>query len=198
MMRLAAETWMASRAAWRMFTFRKDWQAGFDVSVGGFWRSFLAIVPAIPMIAMIHAGMVHAGSSLTVADQIVAQTLSWLIFPLAGAIACVVTGSRAGFVRWIVVHNWAVLWLYFYLFLLWTVYTAGLLPRELMALGLFLYPYLRVLAHWRIAYAALGLPTITAALAAAVPVLAIELAIGLYLAAAAEPAVQASAQASGG
>lgn len=192
MIRLAAESWVAARAAWRMLTFRQGWHADFDVSVRGFWRSFLAIVPAIPMIAMIHAGMVHAGSRLTLGDQIAAQTLSWLVFPAAAALACLVTGSRRGFVRWVVVHNWAVLWLYFYLFVLWTVFTAGLLPAELMGLGLFVYPYLRVLAHWRIAYVTLGLPTVTAALAAAVPVLAAELAIGLYLVSGSEPAAQAS------
>lgn len=182
MMRLAAEGWLSIGASWRMLTFRSGWHTGYDVSIQGFWRSFLAIPAAVPMILMIHASMVHAGSTLTLGDQIVVQGLSWLLFPFAGALACTVTASGSGFVRWVVVHNWAVLWLYFYLFVLWTFYTAGLLPAELVGLGLFLYPYLRLLAHWRIAYVTLGLPTVTAALAAAVPILVIELAIALYLA----------------
>jgi hypothetical protein len=74
----------------------------------------------------------------------------------------------------------------------WTVFTAGLLPVELMRVALFVYPYLRVLAHWRIAYVSLGLPTITSALAAAVPVLAIEIAVAVYFATLIAP------QASGG
>lgn len=75
------------------------------------------------------------------------------------------------------------LWLYGYLFVLWTLYTAGLLPAELMGLALFIYPYMRVLVHWRIAYVSLGLPTIASALTAAVPILATEIAVAAYFSA---------------
>ena len=49
--------------------------------------------------------------------------------------------------------------------------------------------YLRILVHWRIAYATLGLPTITSALAAAVPIIAGEiLVVALYTLGVPEPA----------
>ena len=46
-----------------------------------------------------------------------------------------------------------------------------------MSISLFylLYEYIRLLVHWRVAYMALGLPTILSAVAAAVPVLAMEI-----------------------
>ncbi|MED5547727.1 MAG: hypothetical protein VX529_00090 [Pseudomonadota bacterium] len=192
MMRFVAEAWVAVRASWRIFTFRPDWKSGFDISMAGFWRSFGAILFAVPMIAMIHVSGEAIGRDLSWRDEFLIQGVSWVLFPVAAALAAQVTGARAGFVRWIIVHNWAVLWLYAYLFVLWTLFTAGILPVELMSIGIFIYPYLRVLAHWRIAYVSLGLPTITSALAAAVPILATEIAVRIYFTSVIAP------QASGG
>jgi hypothetical protein len=179
---LIGEARRAVVASWKVFTFGKGWESGFDTSLNGFWRSFLAILLAVPMIVMIHVSGQAIGREISWADEFLIQGLSWVLFPVSAAIASYITGARAGFARWVVVHNWAVLWLYFYLFVLWTVFTAGLLPIELMRLGLFAYPYMRVLAHWRIAYVSLGLPTIASALAAAVPILAIEIAVAVYFA----------------
>lgn len=192
MMRFVAEAWVAVRASWRIFTFRPDWKSGFDISMAGFWRSFGAILFAVPMIAMIHVSGEAIGRDLSWRDEFLIQGVSWVLFPVAAALAAQVTGARAGFVRWIIVHNWAVLWLYAYLFVLWTLFTVGILPVELMSIGIFVYPYLRVLAHWRIAYVSLGLPTITSALAAAVPILATEIAVRIYFTSVVAP------QASGG
>ena len=181
MIRLIAEGWVGTRASLRLLAFRPGWQDGFNTSISGFWRSFAAILAAIPMILLIQAATARAGGTMSYADQFVVQALSWFIFPVAAAAACFVTGARQAFVRWTVVHNWAVLWLYFYLFVVWMAYTAQILPTFLTALALNIYPYIRVLAHWRVAYVSLGLPTITSALAAAAPILAIELAVMAYL-----------------
>jgi hypothetical protein len=191
MIRLAAEGWLAVKASGRLLGFRDGWQDGFDTSMRGFWRSFAAILFAVPLIAMIHVAGLAAGRQLSWADEFLLQGLSWVLFPVAAGIASWIMNARAGFVRWVVVHNWAVLWLYGYLFVLWTVYTAGLLPGPLMGLALFVYPYIRVLVHWRIAYVALGLPTIASALTAAVPILATEVAVAIYFSAFIAP--QASA-----
>ncbi|MCR9267086.1 MAG: hypothetical protein NXI03_05890 [Alphaproteobacteria bacterium] len=181
MIRLIAEGWVGVRASLRLLTFRPGWEDGFNTSIAGFWRSFAAILPAIPMVLLIQAATVKAGGTMSYLDQFVVQSLSWFIFPVAAAAACFATGARAAFVRWVVVHNWAVIWLYFYLFVVWMAYTAGVLPTFLTAIALNIYPYIRVLVHWRVAYATLGLPTITSALAAAAPILAIELAMMAYL-----------------
>ncbi|WP_203291698.1 hypothetical protein [Maricaulis parjimensis] len=181
MIRLVAEGFVAVRASFRLLAFRPGWEDGFNTSLSGFWRSFAAILPAIPMILLIQAATTRAGGTMSYLDQFVVQALSWFVFPVAAAAACFVTGARTAFVRWIVVHNWAVLWLYFYLFAVWMAYTAQILPTFITALALNIYPYIRVLVHWRVAYVSLGLPTITAALSAAAPILAIELAVMAYL-----------------
>ncbi len=187
MIRLIAEGWVGVQASLRLLTFRPGWEGQFNTSISGLWRSFAAILPAIPMVLLIQAATVRAGGTMSLGDQFVVQSLSWIIFPLAAAAACYVTGARSAFVRWVVVHNWAVLWLYFYLFLVWMTYTAGLLPSVMAAIALNIYPYIRVLVHWRVAYVSLGLPTITAALSAAAPILAIELAVMAYLGSQASP-----------
>ena len=88
-----------------------------------------------------------------------------------------------------IVHNWAVVWLYGLQALLWMLFTAQLINRDILALAFQLYMYLRILVHWRIAYATLGLPTITSALAAAVPIIAGEiLVVALYTLGVPEPA----------
>ncbi|WP_300544787.1 hypothetical protein [Maricaulis sp.] len=192
MIALASEARRSIGASWRMLTFKEGWREGFDVSLGGFWRSFAAAVLALPLVALILAGGWHAGGTIELGRFAFGYALSWAIFPLAAAAACAVTGARTGFVPWVVVHNWAVLWLYAFQALFWTLHTAGLFTRDLLELSFFFYTYLRILVHWRIAYASLGLPTITSALAAAVPILAGEITVTLLYASA------RAAQASGG
>ena len=187
MFRLIAEAWVAIGASWRMLTFQNGWEKGYDVSIGGFWRSFLGILAAAPLIGLTHVFRAAEGSSIGWFDEYFLQGLAWIAFPFAASLACLVTGARRSFVRWVVVHNWAVFWLYFYIFLVWMLYTSGLLPAAGAGIALFVYTYVRVLAHWRIAYVSLGLPTITAALAAAVPILAIDVVIAVYLASGAVP-----------
>ena len=191
MIRLIAEGWVAVQACWRVLTFQTDWEGQFNTTLAGFWRSFAALLPAIPMVLLIHAAMLKFGAPVSLTDHLVLQILSWTVFPIAAAAACFAAGARQAFVRWVVVHNWGVLWLYFYLFVVWMAYTAGILPRIMLGMALTLYPYIRVLVHWRLAYVSLGLPTITSALTASAPLLAIHLVTLLYRASG-ETADQAS------
>lgn len=179
MMRLIAEARLALVASWRALTFKQGWKAGFDISLDGLWRSFFAAVLALPLVALILAGAWHAGGTIELGTFAFGYAVSWALFPVAAAAACLITGARTGFVPWVIVHNWAVIWLYALQALFWTLHTAGIFNRELLELAFFLYTYLRILVHWRIAYVSLGLPTITSALAAAVPVLAAEIAVTL-------------------
>lgn len=172
MMRLAAEAWVAVRGSWRLLTFKPDWQDAFDVSLAGFWRSFSAAIFALPLIALILAGAWHANGTISLPEYAVSYLLSWIVFPLAAIPAVMIAGARDALGRWIVVHNWAVLWLYALQAGIFTLHTAGLIDGAIMQLLFTLYIYVRILVHWRIAYAALGLPTITSALVAAVPILA--------------------------
>jgi hypothetical protein len=179
MMRLIAEARLALVASWRALTFQQGWKAGFDISLDGLWRSFFAAVLALPLVALILAGAWDAGGTIELGTFAFGYAVSWALFPVAAAAACLITGARSGFVPWVIVHNWAVLWLYALQALFWVLHTAGIFNRELLELAFFLYTYLRILVHWRIAYVSLGLPTITSALAAAVPILAAEIAVTL-------------------
>lgn len=192
MMRLIAEARLALVASWRVLIFRPGWQTGFNVSLPGLWRSFFAAALALPLVALILAGAWNAGGTIQPATFAFGYVLSWAIFPVAAAAACLITGARPGFVPWVIVHNWGVLWLYALQALFWTLHTAGLFTRDMLELAFFIYTYLRILVHWRFAYVALGLPTITSALAAAVPILAAEIAVTLLYTS------SQTAQASGG
>lgn len=176
MIRLVAEAYLALDGTFKALTFKQGWQSEIDVSLTGFWHSFLAIIPAMAMLAGILIAADHIGGSFNEAAIWWIFWLSWLVFPGAAAVATVVLGVRERFVPWVVMHNWTVVWLYGILTLLWALLTAGLISREFFEFANFIYLYFRVLVHWRIAYVSLGLPTITAALAAAVPIVVYEIA----------------------
>lgn len=175
MIRLIAEAYLGLTATLQALTYRKGWQERLDVSLTGFWHSFLAIIPSTALVALIFIAIGHAGYQPPSLGTWISYGLSWLIFPGAAAVATIVLGVRQSFVPWVILHNWGVVWLYAFLALMWMLLTAGLINREFLEFVLFLYLYFRVLVHWRIAYVTLGLPTITSALAAAVPIVTAEI-----------------------
>ena len=62
-------------------------------------------------------------------------------------------------------------WLYAIITAIWSLQVAGIINAEFRDFLFFIYGYLRILVHWRIAYVTLGVPTITSAFTAAVPAL---------------------------
>jgi hypothetical protein len=178
MLRLIAEAWVAAQGLYRLMRFQDGWEIDFDFSAAGFWRSFGAALVALPFIALILAGAWYIEpSGFNGFRFLVLYTLSWLIFPLAAGLAVTILGVRPNFAVWVILHNWAVVFLYGLQAVFFLLHTAGLINGDVLSLFLLLYGYARLLIHWRIAYATLGLPTITSALATAVPVLAGELAL---------------------
>ena len=169
MIRLFAEAYLALDGALKALTFKPGWEAEFDVSMKGFWHSFLAIIPASIMLGIAILGRSHVGATTELAPVFLLFALSWIIFPGAAAIVTVVLGVRDRFVPWVIMHNWGIIWLWIFLAGLWVLRIAGLLPGEAHNMLMFFYIYLRFLAHWRIAYVSLGVPTITSAFGAAVP-----------------------------
>ncbi|MEC9249110.1 MAG: hypothetical protein VX501_00550 [Pseudomonadota bacterium] len=169
MIRLIAEAYLALDGALKALTFKPGWEAEFDVSMTGFWHSFLAIIPASLCLAIIYVGAAHAGSPPPLGALITIFAVSWVLFPGAAAIVSVVLGVKDRFVPWVILHNWTVIWLWMFLAGMSLLRTAGLAGQDLYEFVMFLYIYLRFLVHWRVAYVSLGVPTITSALGAAVP-----------------------------
>ena len=184
MIRLIAEAWLAIQSSWKLLTFKPGWESGFDISVGGFWRSFTASLFALPMVAFMLVSSNQLGNPMPDGYRYLAYFATWMAFPLAAFAAARVVGAPRRFVHWVVVHNWAILLLYAIQAFAWALRTAGLIDTAMLGMFFIFYEYFRVLVHWRIAYCVLGVPTITSALAAAVPILlseiTVQLVLGLY------------------
>lgn len=174
MMRRLAEAWLALQGVWQILTFKEGWQERFDTSMGGLWHSFFAAILALPLIGVILTGAWYASSRTASYDlqDLLIYSLSWVVFPLAAAAATTVLGVRGRWAAWVVLHNWSSIWLFALQAIFWTLFVAGLIDRTILSLLFLVYGYLRILVHWRIAYVALGTPTITSAAACAVPILA--------------------------
>ena len=172
MIRLIAEGWQGMQGALRILTFRAGGEAMFDVSLAGFWRSFAAALFVIPLVTLIHFERLHLGVGIDAAMYSLIFAATWLSFPLAAALAVAVIGAKPRYLAWVILHNWGVVWLYLVITAIWSLQVAGIINGEFRDFLFYLYAYyLRVLVHWRLAYVALGVPTITSAVAAIVPIL---------------------------
>jgi len=174
MMRLVAEAWLALQGSWRILTFKEGWEENFDTSMGGLWHSFAAAIFALPLVALILLSAWHgsAGERSYGFEDILVYSLSWVVFPLAASLAASIVGARGRWAAWVVLHNWSSILLFAVQAGFWTLFLAGLINLQILGIFSGLYGYLRILVHWRIAYIALGTPTITSAAACAVPILA--------------------------
>jgi hypothetical protein len=175
MIRLIAEAWLSLRGVARILTFKPDWESDIDLSLHGLWRSFAASLIALPLFGAIVVGARYAGLIDFMGQFATNYWLSWLLFPIAAALTVAILGVRQNFVAWIILHNWGVVFLYGMLASFWILYVAGLIDQAVLGLLFYIYGKIRILLHWRIAYVALGLPTLTSAIAAIVPVLAGEI-----------------------
>jgi hypothetical protein len=181
MMRLVAEAWLALQGAWRILTFKDGWEANFDTSMGGLWHSFSAAILALPLVALILLSAWHGsdGAHTYGLEDMLVYSLSWVIFPLAASLATSIIGVRGRWAAWVVLHNWSSILLFAVQASFWTLFLAGLINIQILGILSGLYGYLRILVHWRIAYIALGTPTITSAAACAIPILAAKIMVVL-------------------
>lgn len=192
MMRLIAEAWLALQGVWRILTFKPGWQDYFDPSLGGLQRSFAAAGLALPSVAIILAGVWYGSGQLNLFQNLLVYGLSWVVFPLAAALATAISGARGQWAGWVILHNWTTLFTFAIQAGCWMLYIAGLIDLPILGILLGLYNYLRILIHWRLAYVALGLPTITSALLAAIPYLAAQVLVVIISLTLSPPAVPTS------
>ena len=167
----------------RLLTFRPEWAERFDVSASGVARSFFAAAFALPCLFFIIAARermaLELGASppdMPAVYYVLGYTLPWLLFPGFAAIVTILTGRREAFGPWIVVHNWAVLFLFMSQAFIYVLYMAGLADAgSAVRLVRDIYMPLRLIVHWRVAVGSLGLPWPIATGAAVIPVLGLEI-----------------------
>jgi hypothetical protein len=113
---LLEEALRSIKAAARLLAHDQAAYAEFNVSVQGFWRSFLAI---IPMAAMLYPMTI---SSARIACEIDPKTndgipefaaayltlaIAWAVWPLAAAALSRLFGAGQHYARYVVAYNWA-------------------------------------------------------------------------------------------
>ena len=103
--------------AWRLFLNRADAMRLFDVSIGGFWRSFAAIILVVPLsvpVAMAEraARLAQPASGLPLSEQsfwsawLVALTVDWVLFPALLALGAGFLGVGRTYTAFVVARNW--------------------------------------------------------------------------------------------
>ncbi|BDW98680.1 hypothetical protein [Maricaulis maris] len=171
MIGLISEGWRGMQGALRLMTFRSGGEAMFDVSVRGFWRSFAAVLFALPLAILVLLEREHLNLPINGLQYFLIYFGTWISFPIAAAVSVAIIGARHRYLAWVILHNWGVVWLYAIITAIWSLQVAGIINAEFRDFLFFIYGYLRILVHWRIAYVTLGVPTITSAFTAAVPAL---------------------------
>ena len=132
MIRLVAEAWGGLIAVTRAIVFRDDWHEPLNLSAS-----------------------ITYGAGDFLADMV----RIWLAFPLIAALLVRLAGVKQRYVHWLVLHNWAVLFLFAFQGAIFVFYLAGLANAETTAfIYTFAYLFFRFFLHARIAMVALDLP----------------------------------------
>ena len=107
-----AEIARSLTGAWRLLLLDPGAMRQFDISIGGFWRSFFAALLVAPLyvlrglldpaaIEVEAAGVGHA------VGQVLAYVLAWAAFPVAMIFIARFLDLRSAYVGFIVALNWA-------------------------------------------------------------------------------------------
>jgi hypothetical protein len=113
-MNWADETINALRGTWRLFLRDTGGFEDFNLSVGGFWRSFLVIIAVAPF----YLYAVILQDSIQLPDQPPSEPVSinlaaiglvaqWLAWPAVMAVIAHFAGLARNYARYIVVYNWS-------------------------------------------------------------------------------------------
>ena len=181
MIPLLFEARNALYGVFKILMFRDDWRPFFDISSGGVARSFGAMLLALPAFALLVASAEYV-SSTAAAQGAEVEPFSWmgtiftylriwLVFPVIAIPVSILMGVRHHYASWLILHNWAVLFLLLIQTTMFLLFAAGLTNLEGLSFMVLLYQGLRLVMHWRIAETALQLPMVSAMAAAAIPVI---------------------------
>lgn len=165
------------RGVVRMLGFKAGWQSDFDVSTAGIVRSFSGMILALPAFVLMLASVSHfaaenpeiGGAGVSLLDGVLIWARFWLVFPVSAALVCIVLRMTDRFGAWLVVHNWTIFALIHVQALIWILYAAGIGNVDVLASLVQLYMLARLLVHWRVAVASLGVSPALGAAAAGIP-----------------------------
>lgn len=129
-------------AAWRIM--RHDTQ-GFDdlnLSIEGFWRSFAAVIPILPMVWVVSQSLNQAtagdpnlqGETDSLGNVIIQILVTWTAWPVVSGILVQVLKLGTGYVRFIVAYNWLAVIIAALMCLPHLLHLLGILPFALSAL----------------------------------------------------------------
>ncbi len=99
--------------AWRLALYDRSGAQWFDVSINGFWRSFIAAIIVAPFYALLVAssqGAQDAGEALpdiSFGAHAVDYIVGWALFPLVMVFICRLLDLGARYVPFIIAYNWS-------------------------------------------------------------------------------------------
>ncbi len=159
------------RAAFDLFLGRRAALARFDLTVGGFWTSFLGFLFCLPANFLLKAADNRIGQEAgipieSVTDgfglQLFDMVLDWTVFPLLLALIARPLGFARGFVPFIIVRNWAAVILSALSAVSVLPYLAGLASLDVTLLLNIFCLGVSLQFTYRIVRATLGVPMIMA------------------------------------
>lgn len=166
----------------RLLTFQEDWKSCFDISAQGVARSFGAVLLTLPLYIFIIAAGQYTGLSMAEPGYVVepiniwVSSLSflriWFVFPILAIVITIILNVRHRFAAWLVVHNWAVLFLVLFQTAMFAIFTSGLTNVAGLGFLFMIYRFGRLYVHWRVAHGTLDLPPFQTVAAAGIPVMA--------------------------
>lgn len=151
----------------RLARFDAGGLAYFDISVNGFWRSFLAAVLVLPLytaLVAVRYGMADApgGVGAIVIDGL-AYVINWVAFPVVMLTLSKVVDRERNYLRHIIAYNWATGLQHIVSLPLAILVLGGALPMELGAfLSLLVLGWVLIFSGY-VAHIALDVPPGTAA-----------------------------------
>jgi hypothetical protein len=138
---LVAEARLSLAAAWLLARGDRSGYGLMNLSADGFWRSFAAIFPVLPLYlysADVGSRLDLAGSAVELPPSPMATVLSllvqWVTWPILIAAIGRPLGWGANFVRYIVAFNWSSVYVIGVMLPPLMLFDAGVIGRDTMSL----------------------------------------------------------------
>lgn len=143
----AREIEASLKGSWLLFLNREDGLKWFDLSVAGFWRSFLVLVLLLPLFwvtSVAEKQLILTETDLVPEDfqatafwsaRLVGLVLDWLALPVLLAAVARPLGIAAAYPAFIAVRNWTSLFVSIPYVLTACLYLAGVMPGGIMYLS---------------------------------------------------------------
>jgi hypothetical protein len=167
--------------AYRLARFDTGGMAFFNVTPGGFWKSFFAAVIVLPLYLLLLAvrlryGVADTTPSRFLAIELIAYVIGWVIYPLVMATVTRLIDREPRYIGYVVAYNWASVWQNLFYLPIAILSVAGPLAGNAGS-SLAVAALVVVLVYaWFVARTALAIPGLFA-----VPLVGLDVVLGLLL-----------------